>query len=79
MREIIDIYKDGNQWCAIYPMGSNLQECVAVEFAPERNVVVQTDGFGSTRIRDYGRFDALERLKLNHSLPTDSFHCEYWD
>lgn len=34
IRNLIHLYMDGNEWCAIYPMGSDLMTCEAVAFNP---------------------------------------------
>ena len=55
-RNLIHLYIDGNQWCAIYPMGSNLMECDAVAFSP---VNVQFNEYIGIS-RDYGKYAALQ-------------------
>lgn len=75
-RNLIHIYLDGNQWCAIFPMGSNLMECNAVAFSPINIQFNEHIG----RSRDYGKYAALQKLKEeNPTLPTHSYYSEYWD
>ena len=51
-------------------------DCKAVAFAPKSIKFNEYIG----RERDYGRYNALEKLKSeNPDLPTTSFHCDYWD
>jgi hypothetical protein len=72
-RNLIHLYTDGDQWCAIYPMGSNIQDCVAVAFAPKDF----QESKMLNRTIDYGKWNCLEKLKSeNPDLPTHSFYCE---
>ena len=76
IKNLIHIYLDGDQWCAIYPMGSNLMDCQAVAFSPIN--VQYNEHIG--RSRDYGRYKVLTKLKEeNPTLPTHSFYTEHWD
>jgi len=74
-RDLIHVYKDGNQWCAIYPMGSNLMDCQAVAF---NNKNVQFSTY-INRERDYGRYQALDKLRKENPEITRSYYCEYHD
>lgn len=75
-RNLIHIYLDGNQWCAIYPMGSDLMSCKAVAFSPIEKQFNENIG----RERDYGKYAVLAKLKKeNPDLPTHSFYSDYWD
>jgi hypothetical protein len=71
-RNLIHLYIDGDQWCAIYPLGSDIMNCQAIAFSPVR-WVKNYDGIE----KEYGRWAALQKLKdENPSLPTHSFYCE---
>lgn len=80
-RNIMHCYKDGNAWCAIYPMGSNLMDCEAVVFVDED--IRFNEHLGGER--DYGPRKAIAKLREelfkykndNHSLST-SYYCEAW-
>lgn len=75
-RNLIDLYKDGDHWCAIYPMGSNLMECLAVAFSPIKVLSSEV----ANRNRDYGKWEALQKLKdENPNLPTHSYYSEHFD
>lgn len=75
-KNLIHIYLDGDQWCAIYPMGSNLMDCDCVAFSPTNKMFNPYLG----RERDYGKYAVLYKLKdENQNLPTHSFYCEEWD
>ena len=75
-RNLIHIYQDGNQWCAIYPIGSNLMDCLCVAFSPVNIVYSES----IRRSRDYGRFQAKQNLiNENPDLPTHTHYCEHWD
>jgi hypothetical protein len=75
-RNLIHIYKDGNEWCAIYPMGSDIMSCEALAYAPVNVNFNEQIG----RSRDYGKYQVLQKLKdENPNLPTHSFYCDYWD
>ena len=80
-RNIMHCYKDGNAWCAIYPMHSNLMDCEAVVFVDED--IRFNEHLGGER--DYGPRKALAKLREelfkykndNHSVST-SYYCEAW-
>ena len=73
---LIEITKDGDQWCAIYPMGSDLMTCIAVAFSPVDYHFNDMIG----RWRDYGFREVLDKLKReNPNLPTTSFYSDFWD
>ncbi|MFH1610527.1 MAG: hypothetical protein ABIA91_01425 [Patescibacteria group bacterium] len=74
-RNLIHCYLDGNQWCAIYPMGSDLMSCKAVEFAP-RNIIYNEQ---IRRSRDYGMLKAINKLRTNNPEIQTSFYTEHWD
>lgn len=72
---LIHVYKDGDQWCAIYPMGSNLMDCKAVEFSP---VDIQYNEFIG-RSRDYGMMASVNKLRANNPEIQTSYYTEHWD
>ena len=74
-RNLIHIYLDGNQWCAIYPMGSDIMSCKAVEFSPIN--IIYNDNIG--RSRDYGMRQALNKLRANNPDIQTSYYTEHWD
>ena len=74
-RNLIHVYLDGNQWCAIYPMGSNLMECEAVAFSPVNLQYGEQIG----RVRDYGKMAAVEKLRDENPHIDTSFYSEHWD
>jgi hypothetical protein len=75
MRDLIHVYLDGNQWCAIYPMYSDLMDCKAVEFSPKN--IIYNEHLG--RSRDYGMRAAVEKLRENNPDIQTSFYTEHWD
>ena len=76
MREIIHVFKEENKWCAIYPMGSTVDNCDFIAFSPENIKFNKYIG----RERDYGKNAVIQKIKdENKDLPTHSFYCEYWD
>lgn len=72
---LIYLYRDGDQWCAIYPMGSNIMDCIAVAFSPINIVFNEMLG----RSRDYGKWAVLGKIKKENPNITTSFYCEYFD
>ena len=75
-RNLIHLYKDGNQWCAIYPMFSDIMNCEALAFSP---IDVQFNK-NIGRDLDYGKYRVLQKIKEeNPNLPTHSFYSDYWD
>jgi len=72
-RNLIEITKDGKQWCAMYPFGSNIMECKALAFSPEDKRWNKHLG----REIDYGKHAVIQKLKNeNPNLPTHSFYCD---
>lgn len=75
-KDLIHLYRDGDQWCAIYPIHSDLMTCQAVAFSPINVKFSQA----VERERDYGRFAALKKLQdENPELQGKSWYCEYHD
>lgn len=74
-KNLIHIYLDGDQWCAIYPMGSNLMDCEAVAFSPIN--ISYNEYIG--RERDYGVRRALYKLRSENPQIETSYYTEHWD
>lgn len=72
-RNLIHIYKEDGQWCAIYPMFSTKENCRAIAYSP---INIQYNEYLS-RYRDYGFGAVLEKIKHeNPKLPTHSYYTE---
>ena len=74
-KNLIHIYLDGSQWCAIYPIGSDLMSCKAVEFSPQN--IIYNEHIG--RSRDYGMMEVLNKLRTKNPEIQTSFYTEHWD
>lgn len=72
-RDLIHCYRDGNMWCAIYPMGSNLMDCEAVAFMPE-NYHTQQGGLPPLTTRDIGGHQAIQKLRDENP----NIQCSYY-
>ncbi len=71
-KNLIHLYIDGDQWCAIYPMFSDIMSCTAIAFSPIR-WTKNHEG----RDVERGKFDVLAKIKSeNPNLPTHSYYCE---
>ena len=72
-RDLIHCYKDGDHWCAIYPMGSDLMDCHAVAFMPE-NYQTDKNGLPPFQTRDYGQRQAIQKLRDENPEIKASFY-----
>jgi len=71
-RNLIHLYKDGDQWCAIYPLGSDIMSCEALAFSP-----IQWSKNYEGIEKEIGKYAVLQKLKNeNPNLPTHSFYCD---